>query len=162
MIKYFFKKMAVLLILFFQCFQLDALLPSDILPDQVQGRILGDNVFVRKGTVFAMMQNARLFDKVREMPESAEKEEKLAQIKLDLKNIMPGLKANGLFDFFQPIEWLEAKGDEEGRIFVALIFLEMYPEKKDEVIYARLCELTQTASLAVKDQLVQTIESKNI
>lgn len=115
--------------------------PEDILPDG-DDHTLCINPFTgfqgkaRKGTVAATLNNIALLDRL--FLENANKEQ-IPNITKAIVELMPSLKAVGIFDFFSPIEWIDPK--HPGRTYVALLYLKYYPEEVNREIIDKLQEI---------------------
>lgn len=106
---------------------------DDITNDQESGIMVG-GTFVRKGTIFTTVMNARLFDQLITEEASEEKIQKINAVVHDINELIPSLDSMGMFDFFTPIEWLQDGEKQPGRALVALLYLQANPAKlKDNV-----------------------------
>lgn len=135
---------------------INAIQPKDILPDHQNERTFADGTTIRKGTVAATFQNARDFDKLRKVPLSDEKKILLSKLLADQRALMSGLHNLGFFNFFSPSECLQRTSDEEGRILIAVLYLEKYPEEKNSAIVGQLRNLLGHVSPELKE-LVQNL-----
>ncbi len=98
-----------------------------------------NGVKVRKGTIGTMMKNVALFEKNKD---PSKRGQILHEIESDIGELIPSLKALDMFEFFSIIEWLEDP-KREGRILVALLYLQQFPEKMSLDVQVKLNELTQ-------------------
>lgn len=99
-----------------------AVMPSDLLPDGRDGALI-NGIFVRKGTVAAILANAKNFDLLKDDPDS-----QIDSILEDIYALIPGMKALDMFNFFSPFEWIQKKDESEGRMLVGIFYLQHYPE----------------------------------
>jgi hypothetical protein len=119
--------------------------PENILPDG-EDHTLAVNPFTgfqgtaRKGTVAATLNNIALLNQLfLENPE----QDQIATIRKAVVNLMPSLKAIGVFDLFNPIEWLN-NPKQLGRMYVAILYLKNYPDEISNEILSKLQEIKQT------------------
>ncbi|CRX39206.1 DUF7709 family protein [Estrella lausannensis] len=116
--------------------------PEDILPDG-DDHTVATNPFTgfqgkaRKGTVAATLNNIALLDGL--LQEDAGQDQ-IAEIKRAITELLPSLKATGIFDLFTPGEWICSQ-NHPGRVYVALLYLQHYPEEISEEIAHQLREL---------------------
>lgn len=95
---------------------------------------------MRKGTVAAILNNIALLNQLfLENPE----QDQIATIRKAVVNLMPSLKAIGVFDLFNPIEWLN-NPKQLGRMYVAILYLKNYPDEISNEILSKLQETKQT------------------
>lgn len=111
-----------------------AVMPSDLLPDGHDGSII-NGIFVRKGTVAATISNAKYFDLLKNEPDA-----QMDSILEDIYSLIPGMKALDMFNFFSPFEWIQKKGDNEGRVLVGIIYFQQYPEELTQEVIDYLTE----------------------
>ena len=125
--------------------------PEDVLPDG-DDHTLAVNPFTgfqgkaRKGTVAATLNNIAMLNKL--LLENSEQNQ-IAEIKKAVIGLIPSLKAVGIFDFFTPAEWIGSLC-HPGRVYVALLYLQRYPEEITKEIAHQLRDLhkkTQNAYL---------------
>lgn len=115
-----------------------AFTPEDILPDG-DDHTISVNPFTgfrgraRKGTVAATLNNIALLDRL--FAENADQEQ-IANVKKAVLELMPSLKAVGIFDFFRPVEWIQA--ERLGRTYVALLYLQYDPDGINQEIVDQL------------------------
>ena len=118
--------------------------PEDILPDG-DDHTTSVNPFTgfrgraRKGTVAATLNNIALLD---QLFSNNANQEQIADIKKAVIELMPSLKAIGVFDFFSPIEWFNL--EHLGRTYVALLYLKYYPDEINKEIADKLKKINQT------------------
>jgi len=160
----FFKDMKKVFIYFvagISCLSgsLSAILPEEILPDQDNGRILPDGQFVRKGTVAATYANAREYNQLKSREEELEVREKIEKIIRDLNTLMPSIHSLGLLEFFSVEEWLLADHDKEGRLLVAAIYLQVYPQYANDKCIEKLKTLfEEDSSHCLKEQILLSFD----
>ena len=64
--------------------------------------------------------------------------------------LIPVLDRVGLFDLFQPMDWLR---DNEGRTWIGVLYFHVFPEKMDEQVQKRLIDVSQTASPLLREEM---------
>jgi hypothetical protein len=122
----------------------NAFTPENILPDG-DDHTVSVNPFTgfrgraRKGTVAATLNNIALLDRL--FLENIDQEQ-IVNVKKAVIELMPSLKAIGVFDFFNLIEWINPK--HLGRTYVALLYLKYYPDEVNKEIVDKLQEINQT------------------
>jgi ferredoxin-fold anticodon binding domain-containing protein len=121
--------------------------PEDILPDgddhtTAVNPFTGFKGRARKGTVAATLNNIALLNRL--FLENA-KEDQIINIKKAIVELIPSLKAVGIFDLFNPQEWINNEPKYLGRTYVVLLYLKHYPEEIDEEITKKLKEIKKTA-----------------
>lgn len=123
--------------------------PEKILPVGVDGTIsinpfTGESAPVRKGTVAATLNNIALLNHL--LAANSEKSRDEVQcIKEAVVELLPSLRAVGVFDLFSIEEWISTN-DQLGRIFVAVLYLQRYPDKSSEIISQKLTGIYETTS----------------
>lgn len=118
-------------------------IPEDILPDGDDHTIVvnpftGFQGKARKGTVAATLNNIALLDRLF-LENSAQ--DQIAKVKKAIVELMPSLKAIGIFDLFNLAEWINP--NYQGRTYVALLYLKNYPDEINEKIADKLRESNQ-------------------
>lgn len=114
-------------------------IPENILPDG-EDHTTAVNPFTgyqgraRKGTVAATLNNIALLNRL--LLDNAE-HDKIAPIKKAIIDLMPSLKAVGIFDLFDPLEWISSQ-NHPGRTYVAILYLKHYPEEMNKEIVHKL------------------------
>lgn len=106
---------------------------DDITSDEDSGIMVG-GAFVRKGTIFTTVMNARLFDQLIKEEHSEEKQQKIDAVVHDINELIPSLDSMGMFEFFHPIEWLQDGEKQPGRALVALLYLKMNSKHMEDNI----------------------------
>ncbi len=114
--------------------------PHKILPDGIDGAIsinpyTGEQGPARKGTVAATINNVALLNKVL-MAETPD-EKHIRALADAMKDLIPSLRYIGVFDFFSIEEWV-ARGDQPGRVFVAVLYLQRYPKELTPALREKL------------------------
>lgn len=109
----------------------------------------------RKGSVAATLNNIALLDRL--FLENADQEQ-IANVKKAVTELMPSLKAIGIFDFFNPIEWLHPK--RLGRSYVSILYLKHYPEEINKEIADKLQEINQTIQNPFFRSELQNLDKK--
>jgi hypothetical protein len=112
---------------------------EDILPDN-QNIIVSNGTEIRKGTVKATIENIKLLNECFKQPFTKERNTNIKAIMRIMEELIEALHLVGLFEFFQPLEWLQ-DSKNKGRIMVALLYLSMHKEQLDEKIRLRVYEL---------------------
>lgn len=131
---------------------------EDILKDDQSFVKTESGTLARKGSVAAMLLNASVLDELLPQLPSSAKEEEVDKILTDIRSLMPTLHAIHLFDFFSPLEWLQAKPrSQEGRIVIALLYLQQYPQLMNRDILNRLQQIKEQVSLETKQEIEQLL-----
>lgn len=129
-----------------------AVSPVDVLSDsQNETQLKGVNV--RKGTIAATMLNAKAFDEIQKISDPAERKMALEALRTEQSALIEGLDAVGLFEFFTPIEWLKKDGKNEGRAWIALLYLQRFPAAISEEVKAELRILAEQASHELLEEI---------
>lgn len=133
---------------------------QDVLNDEQDFLNAKDNIQVRKGTIAATLLNAKALDELFKEPESKEKKAKFNEVVQDIRDLVPSLHGVNLFQFFTPIEWFQAPSGsfQQGRAFVAVLYLQQYPQFLDKNIQARLREIEKEAVPELKKE-IQMLQS---
>lgn len=92
---------------------------------------------VRKGTVAATLNNIALLDRL--FLNNSEQEQ-IITITKAVKELIPSLKAIGVFDLFNIKEWVNNL-NHPGRVYVAILYLNNYPDEITEEIICVLQEI---------------------
>jgi len=130
--------------------------PEDVLKDGQSFIETKDGTPARKGTVAAIMLNARTLDHLLRQPSARQSE--ISQVLADVRSLVPTLHAIQLFDFFTPLEWLQTTPKfQEGRSLIAILYLQQYPERVDQEIYAQLHRIKEMASGITQKEIEQLI-----
>jgi hypothetical protein len=134
--------------------------PENILPDG-EDHTIAINPFTgfkgkaRKGTVAATLNNIALLDRL--FLENTDPEQ-IANVKKAVTELMPSLKAIGIFDFFNPTEWINSK--HLGRTYVSLLYLNHYPDEINTEIVDKLKAINQTISNPFFQSELQSLAKK--
>jgi len=94
---------------------------------------------IRKGTIGTMMKNVALIETNKDPSKRAQI---LREIESDVGELVPSLKALGMFEFFTILEWLQ-NPKREGRVLVGLLYLQQFPDELTREVRARVNELAQ-------------------
>lgn len=122
-----------------------AVSPADVLSEsQNEAQLKG--ISVRKGTIAATMLNAKAFDEIQKIFDPAERNMALEALRTEQGALIESLDAVGLFEFFTPIEWLKKDGQNEGRAWIALLYLQRFPRAISEEVKGELRILAESAS----------------
>lgn len=135
--------------------------PEDVLPDgddhtTAVNPFTGFHGRARKGTVAATLNNIALLDRL--FQENAGHDQ-IANVKKAIVELMPSLKAVGIFDLFNPIEWINDP-KHLGRTYVALLYLKHYPEEISEEIVDKLKKIKQTVKIPFFQSELQSLCKK--
>lgn len=131
---------------------------EDVLKDDQTFVQTQSGTLARKGSVAAMLLNARALDELLPQPSSSAKEEELGKILADIRSLVPTLHAIHLFEFFSPLEWLQAQPrSQEGRIVIALLYLQQYPQLMNRDILNRLQQIKEQVSLETRQEIEQLL-----
>jgi hypothetical protein len=132
--------------------------PESVLPNNVDSAIAtnpfnGKQAVVRKGTIGTTIINvARLNQLLDKEKLSAEEVEEFQAICAIERNLINSLDVLGMFDIFSPAEWLNSD-QMPGRIYVAMLYLEAYPEKITSEMEKQLEHIATTAQSSLVKQL---------
>lgn len=97
----------------------------------VENPYTGGKAFARKGTVAATLKNIALLN---ELLSKSDHSEQVNTILQEVHKLIPSLIAIGVFDFFEPLEWISNNG-QPGRQLVGLLYLETHRERlSDELV----------------------------
>jgi hypothetical protein len=131
---------------------------EDVLKDDQSFVQTQSGTLARKGTVAATMLNARALDHLLSQPLSVEGEKELKHILEDVQLLLPMLHAIQLFEFFSPIEWLQTSPKlQEGRILIAILYLQQHPELVDQQIITHLHKLKGSVSKATEREIQKLV-----
>ncbi|MBS0652227.1 MAG: hypothetical protein JSR39_01730 [Verrucomicrobia bacterium] len=129
-----------------------AVSPSDVLSDsQNEAQLRG--VTVRKGTIAATMLNARAFVEIQKIADPAEKKMALDALRAEQNALIEGLNVVGLFEFFSPVEWLHQADQNAGRAWIALLYLQRFPEAISEEVKYELEAIAKIASNELLEEI---------
>lgn len=120
--------------------------PEKILPAgddyaMVVNPFTGDTKKARKGIVAATLNNIALLNQLLRDGEES-KRDQINGIRDAIDQLIPSLKAVGIFDLFSIEEWLNDR-HQPGRIFVAILYLNHYPEEFTKQIEIKLKEFRE-------------------
>ena len=98
-----------------------------------------DGTIARKGTIAATVLNATYLEELLKEPQTATRDGKIKKIIQDIHTLIPGIHALNLFQFFSPVEWLDQRPHlKEGRVYIAVLYLQRHPELVDAEVIAAL------------------------
>lgn len=101
----------------------------------------GEAKKARKGIVAATLNNIALLNQL--LRDGKEKErDQVNGIREAIDQLIPSLKAVGIFDLFSIEEWLNDKR-QPGRIYAAILYLNHYPEEFTKPIETKLKEISE-------------------
>lgn len=137
-----------------------AFTPEAVLPNGVDATIsvnpyTGESGFVRKGTVAATIQNIALLNQLLAKPNDQDREQEIEQVSAEIERLIPSLKCIGVFDFFEPAEWI-GSGEQPGRVLVAALYLKQYPDEMTEEIERKIQEISSSTPSDYLRNLLQT------
>lgn len=138
--------------------------PESILPDGVDCTLstnpyTGESGKARKGTAAATLNNIVLLNKLLNASPTIEIEQQIEEIIKAINSLIPSLKVVGMFDMFQPQEWL-ADIQQPGKNLVALLYLHQYPEKITAPISAELQKLRHSTRFKIIQNMVDDLIKK--
>ncbi len=131
-------------------------LPSQILPDGQDSITAKDGTVVRKGTVKATIENIKLLNAVFLTPQGDERREKIQTILKTTDDFIRPLHHIELFEFFTPVEWLQDPCNQ-GRILIALSYLNQFPNLVTDTIKEKLSELAPISQPEVKELICKLL-----
>ena len=100
----------------------------------VENPYTGEKAFARKGTVAATLKNIALLNELLSKSDHSKEVDKILQ---EVHKLIPSLIAIGVFDFFEPLEWI-ANNQQPGRQLVGLLFLETHLERLSDGLFQDL------------------------
>ncbi len=118
--------------------------PEDILSDgedhtNAVNPFTGFQGRARKGTVAATLSNIALLDRLF-LEEGNENQ--IHDIKNAVIELLPSLRAVGMFSLFDPLEWVNNE-KHWGRIYIGLLYLRQFSEEINDEIVCQLLEIEQ-------------------
>lgn len=111
---------------------------------------------VRKGTVAATLNNIALLDLL--FLENVD-EDQIKAIKQAVEELIPSLRAIGVFDLFNLTEWASNKR-HPGRAYVVILYLKHYPEEVTTEIISALQKIQETINSRMFQSELQFITAK--
>lgn len=109
-----------------------------------------DGTLARKGSVAAMLLNARSLDVLLSQASSPGVQEEIRKTLNDVGSLLPALHAINLFEFFSPLEWLqESPKFQEGRSLI----LQHHPQFVDQRILTRLKQMENQVSETTQQEI---------
>jgi hypothetical protein len=110
-----------------------------------------DGAIARKGTIAAAVLNSKYLEDLMSEPQTPTRDTKIKNLVQDIHSLIPGIHALNLFQFFSPIEWLQQKPNlREGRVFIAVLYLQRHPELVDPEIISTLEEIKHKTHLELR------------
>lgn len=135
----------------------ESLLPAGVDDTVITNPFTGESGHARKGTVGATLNNIALLNRLMVDVKKAEDEKYIQEILASVKTLIPSLKVIGVFDVFNLEEWVRTT-EQPGRVMVALLYLQKYPEALTPGIKNHLEALYKTTKLKMlKDALSKTL-----
>ncbi len=114
---------------------------SDVLGDNENFMNATNGTVARKGSIAATLLNAAKYTDLMTHPHSADRSKEIEQIVADVTELLPALEAVGLFSFFSLEEWLNGvHSNNEGRAFVAIVYLMNYPQHLNSTLRDQLSQ----------------------
>lgn len=128
--------------------------PEKLLPAGVDETVsvnpyTGESGKARKGTVAATINNIALLNKILLANPVQSDNKNTADVVKSVEALLPSLKVIGLFDFFNPREWLSNPVEQPGRTLVAVLYLQKYPETLDKESQAQLDKITKETNITL-------------
>lgn len=103
----------------------ETLLPDGVEAVKAKNPFTGEEGWIRKGTVNALLNNVVLVSNFFKMQNSDEK--KLAQYTVNIAPLLDSFYTSGAFHLFSPEEWI-SDAKRPGRIYLALLICKHYPD----------------------------------
>lgn len=129
--------------------QVSMVKPEDVLKDD-QNFTNG----ARKGSIAATILNANELDSLLKQQDSEERNRKIEMTIQDIRDLVPALHTVALFDFFTPLEWLQTLPVlREGKAFVAVLYLQQYPQMLNHELRSRLDQVKRISSSFLKKEI---------
>lgn len=127
---------------------------EDVLRDDQNFAEIPQGGTVRKGTIAATILSAADLETLLKKTPSEERNSKIEAVVRDIRELVPGLHAVALFDFFTPLEWLHTLPSiREGKAFVAVLYLQQYPQILNHELRARLDQVKRLVSPELKKEI---------
>ncbi|MCE2991975.1 MAG: hypothetical protein LW825_03525 [Candidatus Jidaibacter sp.] len=108
----------------------------------------GESGQARKGTVAATLNNVALLNNLLYEKASPENELKIQKIIDAITPLIPSLRVIGVFDLFTVDEWLSTD-DQPGRILVATLYIQQYPQNITPKNKQRLLQIRNTTKIKI-------------
>lgn len=96
----------------------------------------------RKGTIAATLNNVAKLNPLLASPLNEDTKSQIQALMAEIDRLIPSLKIVGMFDFFEPKEWI-GKGNQLGRVAVILLFLKHYPDQLSFSIQQQLFSIKE-------------------
>lgn len=125
--------------------ELKALRPSDILPDGIDSRKTEDGTKIRKGTIKTTIENIKILNEILAAPAMPERKQIIEKNLEPVVELIKPIEQGGLFEFFEPLEWLQ-DDQNQGRILVTALYLKSFPNQVTPIVKGRLEDLLKVCS----------------
>ncbi len=137
-----------------------AMTPEVILPDGVDATIsinpyTGESGLVRKGTAAATIQNIALLNQHMAKPNDPVTDQEIEKVSSEIGRLIPSLTYIGVFDFFEPIEWI-GSSEQPGRVLAAALYLKQHPGEMTEEIERKIQDISTSTPSDYLRNLLQT------
>ena len=123
-----------------EVFTPETVLPSGVDSTTSTNPYTGESGPARKGTVAATLNNIALLNSLLSEQASPENQVKTDKVIEAITSLIPSLRFIGVFDLFTTEEWLSAK-DQPGRVLVAVLYLQKYPQNITPAIKQLLMQI---------------------
>jgi hypothetical protein len=122
--------------------------PESILPAGADSTIsknpyTGEEGPARKGTVAATLNNIAVLN---ELLKKNDENPQINQLVEAVNSLIPSLRVIGIFNLFNPDEWLRNDVDQPGRALVCVLYLQQYPKEITPYIKLRLQEIQKKSN----------------
>ncbi|GBE88127.1 hypothetical protein BKA93DRAFT_819110 [Sparassis latifolia] len=108
---------------------------------------------LKKGSLLVAMVNASEFNKLLATTEPpADRQEQLHKITVDLADFMAAIDGSGLFDYFEPDEWLANKN--YGRAMIAAHWLKIHPDAVSPAVRDNLKTILHDGGAAFQEEFI--------
>lgn len=135
----------------------ESILPAGVDETLITNPFTGESGHARKGTVGATLINIALLNKALAETMTAEDEKYIQEVLENVRTLIPSLKVIGMFDVFNIEEWVSAPS-QPGRVMVALLYVQRYPDALTPRIKNHLEVLEKTTKIKMlKDALSKTL-----
>jgi hypothetical protein len=107
-----------------------------------------------KGAIASTILFANELEELLKKPPTAERNRQVEEAIQNIRALCPALQVVALFDFFTPLEWLHSLPSlREGKAFVAILYLQQYPQSLTHEIRSRLDQLKKIATPELKKEI---------
>ena len=115
--------------------------------------------YTRKATIGSTIANIALLNKLMSEKTSPQNAAKIQEAITVITPLLSSLQALGVFDFFIPEEWI-ATATQPGRVLVAVLYLQQYPENITAKIEKRLLQIqSQTQVKILADSIAKALNN---